>query len=107
MPIPNLEQLIGFGGELEGDGSGQNRGTANVLQNAQEQELRTENSQKCPHPSSYPGHSERTQSRWKLAQRKLAAQGFATLPEFLKQVEEKEQWQAKLSALVAATTTAT
>jgi hypothetical protein len=29
------------------------------------------------------------------------------LPEFLKQVEEKEQWQAKLSALVAAATTAT
>jgi hypothetical protein len=50
MPIPNLEQLIGFGGELEGDGGGQNRGTANVLQNAQEQELRTENSRKRPYP---------------------------------------------------------
>jgi hypothetical protein len=43
MPIPNPEQLIGFGGELEGDGGGQNRGTANVLQ-TQEQELQTENS---------------------------------------------------------------
>lgn len=69
--------------------------------------MRAENPQKCPHPHSYPGHSERTQSRQKLAQRKLAAQGFATLPEFLKRVEEKKQQQARLSALVAAATTAT
>ena len=47
-----------------------------------------------------------TQSRQKLAQRKLAAQGFVPLAVFLKRVEEKEKQQARLSALVAAAVTA-
>ncbi|KAH8979352.1 hypothetical protein EDB92DRAFT_1821065 [Lactarius akahatsu] len=41
-------------------------------------------------------------SRERLAWRKLAAQGFSTLPDFFRQKAEKEQQEARLAALVAA-----
>jgi hypothetical protein len=40
-------------------------------------------------------------SRKRLAQRKMAAQGFTTLPDFLRQMAEKKKQQSKLDALVA------
>jgi hypothetical protein len=89
----------------EGGGVGQNSDTTDVPQDAQEYESRAENSRKRTHLPSYPRQSERTQSRHKLARRKLAAQGFTTLPDFLKQMSEKEKRQARLAALVAAATT--
>lgn len=54
----------------------------------------------------YPGKSERTLSRQKQAWRKLAAQGFTTLPDFLRQQTEKSEKKARIAALVAATTAA-
>ena len=51
--------------------------------------------------SHYPGQSKRTMSRKRLAQKKLAAQGFMTLPDFLRQMAKKTKQQAKLDALVA------
>ena len=56
QPIPNLEQALDSGDE--GDGGGQNRDTTDL----EDADLQAENSRKHPHPSSYPGHSERTQS---------------------------------------------
>ena len=51
--------------------------------------------------SHYPGQSKRTMSRKRLAQRKMAAQGFTTLPDFLRQMAEKKKQQSKLDTLVA------
>ncbi|KAF8263009.1 hypothetical protein EI94DRAFT_1704323 [Lactarius quietus] len=109
VPIPILERSLDLAMDLssEGDGGGQYRDTGNVLRNAQEREFQAESFRKRTHLPSYPGQSERTQSRRKLANRKLAAQGFTTLPEFLKQTAEKQKRQARLAVLVAAATTAT
>ncbi|KAH9013430.1 hypothetical protein EDB84DRAFT_1640459 [Lactarius hengduanensis] len=76
-----------------------------VLQSAEEQEVTIEQSIKCPRAPHFPGKSERTLSREKLAWRKLAAQGFTTLPDFFRQKAEKEDRQARLDALVAAAVT--
>ncbi|KAH8985221.1 hypothetical protein EDB86DRAFT_2833165 [Lactarius hatsudake] len=78
------------------------RGTTNVLQSAREQALAAENPRKRAHVPHYPGKSERTMSRERLAWRKLEAQGFTTLPDFFRQKAEKEQREARLAALVAA-----
>ncbi|KAH9159489.1 hypothetical protein EDB89DRAFT_2083681 [Lactarius sanguifluus] len=77
------------------------RGTTNVLQSARERTLAAENPRKRTR-TAHLGKSERTLSRERLAWRKLAAQGFSTLPDFFRQKAEKEQQEARLAALVAA-----
>ncbi|KAH9023139.1 hypothetical protein EDB85DRAFT_2151322 [Lactarius pseudohatsudake] len=77
------------------------KGTTNVLRSAQEQALAAETHRKRAH-TPHPGKSERTMSRERLAWRKLAAQGFSTLPDFFRQKAEKEQREARLAAMVAA-----
>ncbi|KAH9177945.1 hypothetical protein EDB89DRAFT_1902037 [Lactarius sanguifluus] len=71
-----------------------------------ERALAAENPRKRTHVPHYPGKSERTMSRERLAWRKLEAQGFTTLPNFFRQKAEKEQREAKLAALVAASAAA-
>ncbi|KAH9027895.1 hypothetical protein EDB85DRAFT_1892794 [Lactarius pseudohatsudake] len=77
------------------------KGTTNVLRSAREQALAAETHRKRAH-TPHPGKSERTMSRERLAWRKLAAQGFSTLPDFFRQKAEKEQREARLAAMVAA-----
>ncbi|KAH9077766.1 hypothetical protein EDB83DRAFT_2311455 [Lactarius deliciosus] len=89
----------------EGDRGGHNGDTAQVLRSAEEREVTTEQSTKRPRTPHFPGKSERTLSREKLAWRKLAAQGFTTLPDFFRKRTEKEDRQARLDALVAAAVT--
>ncbi|KAH9026179.1 hypothetical protein EDB85DRAFT_2175733 [Lactarius pseudohatsudake] len=83
----------------EGDRGGHDGDTTRALRSAEEQ---AEQSIKCQRAPHFPGKSERTLSRERLAWRKLAAQGFTTLPDFFRQKVEKEDWQARLNALVAA-----
>ena len=102
LPIPGPEQSMDL--DSEGDRGGHNNEIAECLQYAQERAVLTEHSREHSYASvasHYPGQSERTMSRKRLAQRKLAAQGFTTLPDFLRQMAEKTKQQAKLDALVA------
>ncbi|KAH8985198.1 hypothetical protein EDB83DRAFT_2326139 [Lactarius deliciosus] len=95
LPIPSPEVTTPEGSMDLG------RGTTNVLQSARERALAAENPRKRTH-TAHLGKSERTMSRERLAWRKLAAQGFSTLPDFFRQTAEKEQRKARLAALVAA-----
>lgn len=90
----------------EGDCNGRDRDITHVLQSAPEEAVAAlvaaEKSRKSTHAPHFPGNSERTLSRKRQAWRKLAAQGFTTLPEFLRQKAEDEERKARLAALVAA-----
>ena len=97
---PSPEGSADLGGE--GGGGVHHRHAANFVQSAQKRELTVGNSGARTHMPSHPGRSERTLSRQKLAQRKLAAQGFTMLPDFLRQKAEKAEREARLAALVAA-----
>ncbi|KAH9161478.1 hypothetical protein EDB89DRAFT_1913864 [Lactarius sanguifluus] len=94
---PSLEGSMDLG--HEGDRGGHDGDTTQALQGAEKQ---AEQSIKCQRAPHFPGKSERTLSRERLAWRKLAAKGFTTLPDFFRQNVEKEDWQARLNALVAA-----
>ena len=105
LPIPSPELSMDLGSE--GHEHGHDKDATNALQSPQEQGLAAENPRKRPAATpNYPGKSERTLSRQRLAQTKLAAQGFTTLPEFFQQKAEKEKQEARLrvAALVAAAT---
>ena len=64
------------------------------------------NSTKHTHTAGHPRKSERTLRRQKQAERKMAAQGFTTLADFLQWKAAKAEQEARLSALVAAATAA-
>lgn len=100
LPIPSREGSQGI--SSEGDGAGHIRHAVDVVPSAQDQVLAVENPRKRMRAADCPGRSERTLSRQKLARRKLAAQGFTTLPDFLRQKREKAEREGKLAALVAA-----
>jgi hypothetical protein len=96
-PIPSPDRSMDLGDE-----GGQAIHNKELPHDAQEQAVPTEHTRKHACMPHYPGQSERTISRKKMAHRKLLTQGFTTLPEFFRQKAEKDKQKARLDALVAA-----
>jgi hypothetical protein len=101
IPNPSPEWSTDLDPALDSEGDW-GRHNKDVPHGAQERAVPTEHSRKHAPVTHFPGQSERTMSRKKLAHKKLLAQGFTTLPEFFRQKAEKDKQQARLNALVAA-----